>query len=126
MDNRNFRKLMVAGLACMALCGTTLAAPRGGNGNRPPQKPAVHQNAGRPAHHATPQTAHHNAPRPAHHAQHRAPAHHAHVVHHPAPPPPPRLMPPPPPPTRTVVVHEETGLGALLGALVGGLIGAAL
>ena len=105
MDNRNFRKLMVAGLACMALCGTTLAAPRGGNGNRPPQKPAVHQNAGRPAHHAAPQTAHHNAPRPAHHAQHRAPAHHA----------------------RTVVVHhEETGLGALLGALVGGLIGAAL
>ena len=116
MDNRNFRKLMVAGLACMALCGTTLAAPRGGNGNRPPQKPAVHQNAGRPAHHAAPQTAHHNAPRP---------AHHAHVVHHPAPPPP-RLMPPPPPPRTVVVHHEETGLGALLGALVGGLIGAAL
>lgn len=112
MDNRNFKKLMVAGLACMALCGTTLAAPHGGNGNRPPQKPAVHQNARRHAHH--------NAPRPAHHAQHRAPAHHTHVVHHPAP-------PPPPPPPRTVVVHhEETGLGALLGALVGGLIGAAL
>ena len=124
--NNNFKKLMVAGLACMALCGTTFAAPHGGNADRTPQKPTVHKTAGKPTHNTMPRTTHHNAPQSAHHAQHRAPApaHHAHVAHHPAPPPPPRPMPPPPP--QTVVVHEETGLGALLGALVGGLLGAAL
>ena len=113
MDNRNYMKLMVAGLACMALCGTALAAPKGGHGGPAPKGPAVHQKA--PAGHAPargPQLAHHHRPEPM--------RHHA---HHPTPPPP----PPPPPPARTVAVHhEETGLGALLGALVGGIIGAAL
>ena len=137
MDNRNYMKLMVAGLACMALCGTTLAAPHGGHGGPAPKGPAIHQKA--PARHTPakgPQVAHH-APRAEHRAPHRE-AHHGapmhHRVHHPAPPPPPGVVrplppppPPPPPPARTVVVHhEETGLGALLGARVGGLIGAAL
>lgn len=121
MDNRNYMKLMVAGLACMALCGTALAAPKGGHGGPAPKGPAIHQKA--PVGYAPargPQLAHHT-PRAEHRAPHRevhhgAPMHHR--VHHPA---------PPPPPARTVVVHhEETGLGALLGALVGGLIGAAL
>ena len=119
--NNNFKKLMVAGLACLALCGTTFAAPHGGNHGRAPAKPAVHHKA--PAHHEAPKPAHY-----AHHTHHRAPAHH----HHPAPPPPvvvhhyPAPPPPPPPPPATVVVHEEPGLGTLLGAVVGGLLGAAL
>ena len=136
MDNRNYMKLMVAGLACMALCGTALAAPKGGHGGPAPKGPAVHQKA--PAGHAPargPQLAYH-APDNAHNAHHHRPESMRHHAHHPAPPPPPpppvvvRPLPPPPPPpppARTVVVHhEETGLGALLGALVGGLIGAAL
>ena len=134
MDNRNYMKLMVAGLMCMALCGTTLAAPKGGHGGPAPKGPAVHQKAlvgHAPA--RGPQVAHH-APKATHHAPHHEARHGApmhHRVHHPAPPPPPvvvrPLPPPPPPPARTVVVHhEETGVGALLGALVGGLIGAAL
>lgn len=128
MDNRNYMKLMVAGLACMALCGTALAAPKGGHGGPAPKCPAVHQKA--PTRHAPakgPQLAHH-APNNAHHHRPEPMRHHA---HHPAPPPvvvrPLPPPPPPPPPARMVVVHhEETGLGALLGALVGGLIGAAL
>ena len=119
MDNRNYMKLMLAGLACMALCGTTLAAPHGGHGGPATKGPAVHQKA--PASHAPAR-----GPKVAHHApHHKAPTHHH--VHHPAPPPPVVVNPLPPPPTHTVVVHhEETGVGALLGALVGGLIGAAL
>ena len=102
---------MVAGLVCVALCGTTLAAPRGGTHGRAPQKAPTHQKA------AAPRAAH-NTHAPAHHAA--KPAHHTtHVVHH-----------TPPPPPAPVVVHHEcdagTGLGALLGALVGGLLGAAL
>ena len=122
MDNRNYMKLMVAGLACMALCGTALAAPKGGHGGPAPKGPAVHQKA--PAGHAPARGAQlaHHAPDNAHNARHHRPEPMRHHAHHPAPPP-----PPPPPPARTVVVHhEETGLGALLGALVGGIIGAAL
>ncbi|MBQ2346058.1 MAG: hypothetical protein II391_01750, partial [Kiritimatiellae bacterium] len=68
MDNRNYMKLMLAGLACMALCGTTLAAPKGGHGGPAPKGPAVHQKA--PAGRAPargPQVAHH-APKAEHHA----------------------------------------------------------
>ena len=108
--NKNFTKLMVAGLACLALCGTTFAAPHG-NGGHAPKKPAVHQKA--PAHHATPK--HHDAPKPAHYAHHHARHHHL------APPPPP---PPPPPPVE--VHHEGCGLGVLVGAAVGGLLSAVL
>ena len=124
--NKNIKKLMVAGLVCVALCGTTLAAPRGGTHGRVPQKAPAHQRT------AAPRAAHHNQTH-AHHAV--KPAHHTtHVVHH-MPPPPPRPAPvvvhhmPPPPPAPVVVHHEcdaGTGLGALLGALVGGLLGAAL
>ena len=99
--NNNVMKLLVAGLVCGALCGTTLAASHGGHGNRAPNKPKMHQKAP-PAHHA-----------PAHHATKH------HVTHH---------APPPPPPAPVVVHHEHhtvSGL-AVLGALVGGLVGAAL
>ena len=114
---------MVAGLVCVALCGTTLAAPRGGTHGRAPQKAHTHQKA------AAPRAAH-NTHAPAHHAA--KPAHHTtHVVHHTPPPPPaPVVVHHTPPPPAPVVVHHEcdvgTGLGALLGALVGGLLGAAL
>ena len=56
--NKTVKKLVVAGLACVALCGTTMAAPHRG--------PAPH-----PAriHHAPP------PPPPRHH-------HHTTVVHH--------------------------------------------
>lgn len=62
--NKTIKKIMVAGLACVAFCGTTFAAPHGGRG---PMKAPVH----------------HQAPR------HPAPVRHAppppravHVVHH--------------------------------------------
>ena len=136
--NKNVKNLVVAGLACVALCGTTLAAPHGGNGGRAHGKAPTHQKA--PA----PKPAQHRAHAPGHHGtagvrhaplpQRHAPARHV-VVHH-APPPPPapvvvhHVRPLPPPPPAPVVVHHEchtgTGLGALLGAVVGGIIGAAL
>lgn len=137
--NKNVKNLVVAGLVCVALCGTTLAAPRGGNGGRAPGRAPTHQKAPAPRvtqHHAPTHNARHHrttvvdhAPAPHHHA----PARHV-VVHH-APPPPPvpvvvhHAVPPPPPPA-PVVVHREchtgTGLGALLGAVVGAVVGAAL
>ena len=109
--NNNLKKLLVAGLACAAVCTTALAAPHGGK-NAPAPRPAS-------AHHGT------HAPKHDHHRAAPAPAahHHRHHAHaRPAP-------PPPPPPPRTVVVHHEcheVGLATAIGALVGGLIGAAL
>ena len=108
--NKNVMKLMVAGLACVVLCGTTLAAPRGGNHGPTPKNAPTHQKV------VAPKAVHNHAPahppaKLAHHTKHV-------VVHH---------TPPPPPP---VVVHHEcdtgTGLGVVLGALVGGLLGAVL
>ena len=111
--NNNLKKLLVAGLACAAVCTTALAAPHGGK-HAPAPRPAAHHET-----HATKHGHHHAAPAPIAH-------HHGHHVHaRPTPPPP----PPPPAPARTVVVHEEHHEGfltAALGALVGGLIGAAL
>ena len=119
--NNNVNKLLVAGLACVALCGTTLAAPGGGHGARNHGRPAVAQRA--------------PAPR---HTQHRAPTHGpahnrpAPVVRHAPPPPRPVVVhhAPPPPPRPVVVHHHECdgggGLGALIGAVVGGIIGSVL
>lgn len=97
--NKNFKKLMIAGLVCGALCGTALAAPHGGHGGRGPARAAMTHMRAMPARHCAP--AHHTPPPP--------------VVHHTPP-------PPPPPP----VVHHECGGLALIGALVGGIIGAVL
>ena len=148
--NNNVNKLLVAGLACVALCGTTLAAPRGGHGGRAPARPAVTHKvpAPRAPQHCEPARGNAHGGRPiANHAPaHHRPApvvHHAPppprpapvVVHH-APPPPPRpvvvhhALPPPPPPRPVVVHHHECdeglGLGALLGAVIGGIVGSAL
>ena len=118
--NNNVNKLLVAGLACVALCGTTLAAPRGGHGGRAPARPTVTHKAPAPRapQHCEPARGNAHGGRPI--ANH-APAHHrpAPVVHH------------APPPPRPVVVHhhecdEGLGLGALLGAVIGGIVGSAL
>ncbi len=61
MNNKNILKLTVAALTCVALCGTTLAAPRGHGGRGGP--------GGRTW-------------RPAPTRHHRAPAHHHHHGHH--------------------------------------------
>ena len=105
--NKAIKKMMIAGLACVALCGTTLAAPHGGNGGRAPQKAPVHQKAPAPK---APNRGH--TPAPAHHqANHHAPA----PAPHRAPQP-----PPPPPPAH----HEHHGAGLALGAtIVGGIVG---
>lgn len=102
------KKLMMAGIACVALCGTTLAAPA----HKPAQGRApapVVQKAQRPA--PAPLAAHKPAPAP-----HKAPAHH---------------MPPPPPPRccrhnrhECHDCHHNVGGATLLGAIVGGIIGA--
>ena len=60
--NKTMKKILVAGLACAAFCGTTFAAPHGG---RDPMKAPVHHQA--PRH-----------PAPVRHAPPRA----VHVVHH--------------------------------------------
>ena len=111
--NNNLKKLLVAGLACAAVCTTALAAPHGGK-NAPAPRPAA-------AHHQmrAHDSGHRHAPPPPKVHHHR----HGHDVHVRP------LPPPPPPPPRTVVVHHEcheVGLATAIGALVGGLIGAAL
>jgi len=83
MYNKNIiAKTLIAGLACVAFCGTLTAAPRGGG--KAPQKAPTHQTAnvrhghnghGGPAH-ANP--THHND-NFTHHA--RAPAHHEQPHH---------------------------------------------
>ena len=39
--NNNFKKLLVAGLACAAVCTTTLAAPHGGRNGQAPRPTAT-------------------------------------------------------------------------------------
>ena len=106
--NNNLKKFLVAGLACAAVCTTTLAAPHGGKNATSP-RPAAHHETHAPKH-----DHHHTAPAPAAH-------HHEHHAHA-------RPAPPPSAPARTVVVHEhhEGVLATALGALVGGLLGAVL
>lgn len=106
MNNKTL-KLLVAGLACLAFCGTTFAAPKHGHGGGAPRKAPVVQKA--------------PAPKPGHHHAEPHHGHHGgHYVKHNAPPPP----PPPPPPV--VVTHEEPALLTTVGAFLGGLLGAAL
>ena len=71
--NNNFKKLLVAGLACAAVCITTLAAPHGGrNGHAPRQTATRHTTQAKSSH----------APRNAQHApkaQNLTYGHHAHA-----------------------------------------------
>lgn len=108
-------KTLIAGLACVALCGTTLAAPHGGG--QQPRKTPTHQKA--PA----PRGGHARAPAPhgvpvTHHAP--APAQHRHTP------------PPPPPPPQPAHHHggHQCGPGwvtlgaAAIGGIIGGIAGA--
>ena len=69
MNNKNIKTMVIAGLACVALCGTTLAAPHGGNGRRAPHRaaPARHEvvrhKPPRPARHVTPPRPHYTVRR---------------------------------------------------------------
>ena len=123
MNKKTAVKTLMAGLVALTMCGTTMAAPRGGHGKTPAparqhQTPARQPQKALAGHHATHgrNVAHHHAP------VHHAPVHHAPVLRHHAP-----LLPPPPPP-RPVVVHhhhaEANGWAVLGAALVGGIVGA--
>lgn len=111
--NKTLKTLTVAALACITLCGTAVAAPRGGrdNGRAPAPRhqtakrqkaPQKHTAKAKPA-----PKRHHTAPK-----KHHAPKHHAPVraVHH-------------------IEHHCDDGNGwavlgtALLGGLIGGIIG---
>ena len=126
--NKIITKMMMTGIACVALCGTTLAAPKHNNmpmpkGKapmvqvakplpKPVAKPVQHKVVAKPMpksvpHHVVQAPVHHHAVRPTHH------------------------MPPPPPPrccrhTRHECheCHHSVGGATLLGAIVGGIIGA--
>ena len=109
--NKKIIKMAIAALACVTICGTTLAAPapRGGKGPAP-----AHQKA--PAQKKAP------APKPgkAHGhevAHHGAPAHHPAPVRHPAPPPPPHVV-------HVEHHHEANGWAVLGAAVIGGIVGA--
>ena len=115
MNNKTniIAKTLIAGLACVAFCGATLAAPHGGG--KAPQKAPTHQKA--PAPNGGNARAHNPAPAP-----HGAP-----VAHH-APAPAPHHHEPPPPAPHHGGHHEGAGwvaLGAtVIGGIVGGIIGA--
>ena len=109
--NNMITKMMMTGIACVALCGTTLAAPAHNNRPMPKGKAPMAQVAKpmpKPVPHPVVQApVHHHAVRPAHHT-------------------------PPPPPPRCCrhnrhechECHHNVGGATLLGAIVGGIIGA--
>ena len=108
--NKMIMKMMMTGIACVALCGTTLAAPA--HNTRPmPKGKAPMIRVAKPM------------PKPAHHHAAKAPVHHHTVrpAHH---------MPPPPPRYcrhnrhECHECHHNVGGATLLGAIVGGIIGA--
>ncbi len=111
--NKILKTLTVAALACVTLCGTAVAAPRGGrnNGRAPATKHQTVKHKKTPQRHAAKAKP---APKKHHIAtkKHHDPRHHApirtvhHVEHH---------------------CEEDNGWvtlgGALLGGLLGGIIG---
>lgn len=112
--NKNILKTMTVGLACLTLCGTSLAAP-GKPGNRAPQKAPTHQQAPAPRNErpsrapTRPNTRRVAQPRPA-----------------PRPAPAPRRPAPPPPPERHHRPSEADGWLALGAAVLGGIVGGLL
>ncbi len=120
--NKNIKKLVLAGVMGLAVCGSTFAAPRGGNG--------------RGGHEANRVQVQHQQPKMQRHkgghdrGRSAAPKHHrteTHVVHHvvaPAPVPVP-VAPPAPHHGTTLHTGDWVTLGAsAVGGLVGGLVGA--
>ena len=107
--NKILKTLMVAALACVTLCGTAVAAPRGGrnNGRAPAPKhqtvkhqkaPVKHVAKAKPA-----PKKHHVTPRKHHQIKHYAPTHTVHHVEH--------------------HCDDDNGWVALGGAILGGIIG---
>lgn len=112
--NKTLKTLLVAALACITLCGTAVAAPRGGrdNGRAPAPKHQTTKHQKAPQKHIAktkpaPQKHHRPAPK-----KHQPPRHHVttHTVHH--------------------VDHhcdDDNGWvtlgGAILGGIIGGIIG---
>ena len=143
--NKTIKTMVIAGLACVALCGTTVAAPAK-NGGKPPAPAKQHQQIKAPAKAApkqqakTPAKPRQQAKAPAKAApKHQEVKRHAdrpheeprrEVVHKPAPVhhvAPVKAPPPPPPPAQTVIVeerHDADPIVALGCALIGGIIGA--
>ena len=119
MNNRTLKKLTMAFALCGALCGTAMAAPKGGAPAKGKAPAAMTAKAPAPAKHAAKAPAHGHG-----HVEPAKPAHRHEVARH-TPPPPPRH----PEPRHH---HDHHGdnccvLGAtLLGSLVGGLLGAVL
>ena len=124
------KKMMVAGLACVALCGSAMAAPKHGNGPAPkgkaPMVQTTRHEARKPVQTYKPVQAH--KPAPVHHQhQAKAPAHHHYEVrpaHH---------TPPPRPVTPCHRHHrhecndchyDDNGWVELGAGIIGGIIGA--
>ena len=124
--NKNIKKLVLAGVLGIAVCGSTFAAPRGGNGK------GGHEPNRAKVQYQQPKAEHHNGGHDR--GKNAAPKHHrteTHVVHHvvaPAPAPAPAPTPvPPPEPHHGATLHtgDWVTLGAsAVGGLVGGLVGA--
>ena len=73
------KKMMVAGLACLALCGSAMAAPKHGNGPAPKGKAPMVQTT----RHETHKPVQARKPAPVHHQQQaKAPARHPAPQHH--------------------------------------------
>ncbi len=125
--NKNIKKLVLAGVLGIAVCGSTFAAPRGGQkGGHEPKRAKVQ--------YQQPKAQHHNGGHDR--GRNVAPKHHrteTHVVHHVVEParaphhaPAPAPVPPPKPHHGTTLhTGDWVTLGAsAVGGLVGGIIGA--
>ena len=123
MNNKALKKLTMAFALCGALCGTAMAAPKGGAPAKGKAPTAMTAKAPAPAKHAAKAPAHgHGYVEPA------KPAHRHEVARH-TPPPPPRHPEPRHHHDHRCDHHGDNCcvLGAtLLGGLVGGLLGAVL
>lgn len=121
--NKTIKTMVIAGIACVALCGTTVAAPAK-NGGKPPAPAKQHQQIKAPAKAAPKrQEVKRHAAR-LHEEPRREVVHKPAPVHHVAPV---KAPPPPPPPAQTVIVeehHDADPIVALGCALIGGIIGA--
>ena len=118
--NKNIKKLVLAGVLGMAVCGSTFAAPRGGKGGHEPNRAKVQ--------HLEPKAEHHNGGH--NRGKSAAPKHHrteTHVVHHVVAPPPAPAPVPPPKPHHGATLHTGDWVtigAAAVGGIVGGVVGA--
>jgi hypothetical protein len=122
--NKTLKKLVLTGVLGLAVCGSTFAAPHGGNGKgrHEPNRAQVRQEAPR----------NHNKGGNFDRGKKAAPSHHKeaprvvhHVEHAPAPAPAPAPIPPPAHHETTLHTGDWVTIGAAaVGGIVGGIIGA--